>query len=71
MSPFTDRQPAEHQPPHASRAGAAITSIRQWVAGRPQGIAVLALVIGVGGGLGAIVFRYMILGVHRARDRPR
>ena len=37
--------------------------MRQWVAVHPEGLVGLALVIGVGGGLGAIVFRYMILGV--------
>ena len=31
--------------------------------GTPEGLVGMALVIGVGGGLGAIVFRYMILGV--------
>jgi CIC family chloride channel protein len=40
-----------------------LSRVRQWVAVHPEGLVVLALVIGVGGGLGAIVFRYMILGV--------
>ena len=40
-----------------------LSRVRQWVAVHPEGLVGLALVIGVGGGLGAIVFRYMILGV--------
>ena len=40
-----------------------LARVRQWVAVHPGGLVLLALVIGVGGGLGAVVFRYMILGV--------
>ena len=40
-----------------------LSRMRQWVAVHPEGLVGMALVIGVGGGLGAILFRYMILGV--------
>jgi chloride channel protein, CIC family len=40
-----------------------LAQVRQWVAVRPGGLVVLALLIGVGAGLGAVLFRYMILGV--------
>jgi len=37
------------------------TKIYDWVRGSPSGLMILALVIGAGAGLGAIVFRYLIL----------
>ena len=40
-----------------------LSRTRQWIAVHPEGLVGMALVIGVGGGLGAILFRYMILGV--------
>ncbi|HWE63831.1 MAG TPA: chloride channel protein, partial [Chloroflexota bacterium] len=38
------------------------TQLYDWLRGNPTGLVVLALVTGVGAGLGAIVFRYLILG---------
>jgi CIC family chloride channel protein len=51
------------QAPPATASAERRARIEQWAGGRPQGLVALALVIGVGGGLGAIAFRYMIEGV--------
>ena len=47
----------------AGDVGGRLSRMRQWVAVHPEGPVGVALVIGVGGGRGAILFRYMILGV--------
>ncbi len=68
---MTETRAAPEDRPHSSRvvAGPAggvdgpVARVRQWVAAHPGGLVVLALLIGVGGGLGAVAFRYMILGV--------
>ena len=39
-----------------------VARLRRWVAVRPEGPVGLALTVGVGGGLGAIAFRYMTRG---------
>ena len=41
--------------------GGSATQIYDWVRGSPTGLVFLALIVGVGAGLGAIVFRYLIL----------
>ena len=46
----------------------AATPVRRgldWLAGTPYGLVVLALVVGAGAGVGAIAFRYLILGFTR------
>lgn len=39
----------------------ALSRARAWFRGSPTGIAVIAVVVGLGAGLGAVVFRYLIL----------
>jgi CIC family chloride channel protein len=56
------REPQAKTP--ATTAGSGRTArIQQWAGGRPEGLVALALIVGAGGGVGAIVFRYMIEGV--------
>ena len=68
---MTDTSASSGDRPRRTRvvAGSAVgvdgrlAQVREWVAVRPGGLVVLALLIGVGAGLGAVLFRYMILWV--------
>ncbi len=50
-------------PPHAVRVSRWRERLQRSAAERQGGLIVLSLVVGVGAGLGAVAFRYMILGV--------
>ncbi|MBW0105561.1 chloride channel protein [Pseudonocardia sp. KRD291] len=56
MSAPTESRPAGG----ASRSGAAV---HRWLVGTRPGLVGLALIIGVGAGLGAVVFRFLIFGI--------
>jgi CIC family chloride channel protein len=55
--------PASAQPTRVGLSSRLSARVREAIASSPAGLAGLALLVGLGGGLGAVAFRYMILGV--------